>query len=63
MSIFAKPDQNFTFHDGRYDRTKRSLREENTMLRRQAAALARHNEYLKELVLQSFDVAHVNMAS
>jgi hypothetical protein len=62
MSISAKPDQNSTFHDGRYryDRTKRSLREENTMLRRQAAALARHNEYLKELVLQSFDVAHVN---
>jgi hypothetical protein len=60
MSISAKPDQNSTFHDGRYDRTKRSLHEENTMLRRQAAALARHNEYLKELVLQSFDVAHVN---
>jgi hypothetical protein len=60
MSIFAKPDQNFTFPDGRNDRTKRSLREENTMLRRQAAALARHNEYLKELVLQSFDVVHVN---
>jgi hypothetical protein len=60
MSIFAKPDQNFTFHDGSIIGPRGVLRQENTMLRRQAAALARHNEYLKELVLQSVDVVHVN---
>jgi len=56
----TKQAETSTLHDGGYDRSKRSLREENTMLRRQAADLARHNEYLKELVLQSFDVAPLN---
>jgi hypothetical protein len=36
-------------HDGRCDLTKhlRALREENAMLRRQAAELVRYNEYLR----------------
>jgi hypothetical protein len=49
LPILARQAQTVTPDDGRNDLTKR-LREENAVLRRQAAELARHNEYLRELL-------------